>query len=228
MLRRLSRFDAVLDAARMLPAAGLNSPIQPSVRDIASPNPSAFWKFLAASAFGAPCCCFRCPPGKRFRSRSESSRAWSRTPALVSVRGGYRGVRVLRARDPGLFPPCRYARRGACAGGVAAPGAVWTGLRVAGAVTPVMVFFELGPEWIWGADVGGLVLRDLMVAAFITIALACIVLPFLTEFCLMAIPPRCPRLPLERDSDRRRPWPSGLRPRRATPGWRSGIARSAR
>lgn len=67
------------------------------------------------------------------------------------------------------------------------PGLVWTVLRILGALIAVLIFFQIGPEWIWGADIGGLVLNDLMVAAFITIGLACIVLPFLTEFGLMEL-----------------------------------------
>lgn len=67
------------------------------------------------------------------------------------------------------------------------PGLVWTILRVLGAVTALMIFLQAGPEWIWSADIGGLVLNDLMTAAFVTIGLACIVLPFLTEFGLMEL-----------------------------------------
>ena len=62
------------------------------------------------------------------------------------------------------------------------PGLVWTILRVLGAVTAALIFLQAGPEWIWSADLGGLVLNDLMTTAFITIGLACLILPFLTEF----------------------------------------------
>lgn len=67
------------------------------------------------------------------------------------------------------------------------PGPVWTVLRVLGAATAMLIFLQAGPEWIWREDIGGLVLHDLMVPAFITIGLACIVLPFLTEFGLMEL-----------------------------------------
>jgi nucleoside recognition membrane protein YjiH len=67
------------------------------------------------------------------------------------------------------------------------PGLIWTVLRVLGAATALIIFLQAGPEWIWSADIGGLVLNDLMTAAFVTIALACIVLPFLTEFGLMEL-----------------------------------------
>ncbi len=67
------------------------------------------------------------------------------------------------------------------------PGLLWTLLRVLGAATALMIFLQAGPEWIWSADIGGLVLNDLMTAAFVTIGLACIVLPFLTEFGLMEL-----------------------------------------
>ena len=67
------------------------------------------------------------------------------------------------------------------------PGLLWTVLRVLGGITAVMIFYQLGPEWVWSDATGALVLNDLMVAAFITIGLACIVLPFLTEFGLMEL-----------------------------------------
>jgi nucleoside recognition membrane protein YjiH len=67
------------------------------------------------------------------------------------------------------------------------PGPIWLVMRVLGTVTAVLVFYQLGSEWIWHADIGGLVLNDLMAAAFIPIGLACIVLPFLTEFGLMEL-----------------------------------------
>jgi len=67
------------------------------------------------------------------------------------------------------------------------PGLLWTLLRVLGAATALMIFLQAGPDWIWSADIGGLVLNDLMTAAFVTIGLACIVLPFLTEFGLMEL-----------------------------------------
>ena len=67
------------------------------------------------------------------------------------------------------------------------PGLVWTILRVLGAVTAALIFLQAGPQWVWSADTGGLVLNDLMTTAFITIGLACLILPFLTEFGLMEL-----------------------------------------
>jgi len=155
---------------------------------MASLNRSAFWKFLAASAFGGSMLLFPVSTGETLQIPlgiltglvQDAGAAF--LPAVVTA------VCVLSALATLVYS--RFARRRDAEHALEVllrPGAVWTGLRVAGAVTAVMVFFELGPEWIWGADVGGLVLRDLMVAAFITIALACIVLPFLTEFGLMEL-----------------------------------------
>ena len=65
------------------------------------------------------------------------------------------------------------------------PGIAWTLLRVAGAVSAVVIFWEIGPVWIWGEDTGVTVLNDLFVPALVTIGIACIILPFITEFGLM-------------------------------------------
>ena len=65
------------------------------------------------------------------------------------------------------------------------PGIVWTLLRVAGAVSALAIFFQIGPEWIWGENTGNVVLNDLYVPGLVTIGIACLVLPFITEFGLM-------------------------------------------
>jgi nucleoside recognition membrane protein YjiH len=156
--------------------------------DSFKPRGSAVWKFFAASSFGAAMLLLPVPTGETLQiplgllTGLVQDQAAGVAPAVVSA------VCVVSALATLIYSA--LARRRAAEHPLEVllrPGAVWTVLRIAGAITAVLVFFELGPEWIWGADVGGLVLRDLMVPAFITIGLACIVLPFLTEFGLMEV-----------------------------------------
>ncbi|MEO0549007.1 MAG: YjiH family protein [Pseudomonadota bacterium] len=62
------------------------------------------------------------------------------------------------------------------------PGIVWVVVRLIGAITSVLVLFQLGPSWLWGDATGGLVLNQLLISILITIGLACVFLPFLTDF----------------------------------------------
>ncbi|MGO1469190.1 MAG: YjiH family protein [Tissierella sp.] len=48
-----------------------------------------------------------------------------------------------------------------------------------------MVYFELGPEWIWSGDTGGLILYDLILTLFTMFLFAGFLLPFLTDFGLL-------------------------------------------
>lgn len=151
------------------------------------PRAGALWKFLAASSFGAAMLLFPVPVGGTLQiplgvvtGRVQDAGAGV-LPALVTA------VCVISALATLGYALMRRRADDHALEVLLRPGLAWSALRVAGAITAVMVFFELGPEWIWGADVGGLVLRDLMVPAFITIGLACIVLPFLTEFGLMEV-----------------------------------------
>ncbi|MEM7019069.1 MAG: YjiH family protein, partial [Pseudomonadota bacterium] len=62
---------------------------------------------------------------------------------------------------------------------------IWLILRLIGAAIGIMVYFEVGPELIWGASTGRTVFVDIgvtMLAIFIT---ACLLMPFLTDFGLM-------------------------------------------
>lgn len=152
------------------------------------PPRSAYFKFALATAFGAGVLLFPIPYERTFKIAlgiaTDAVQSWgeSSLPAIVVATCVLSAVLTLLYT--GLVRP---EARGDTAGALLAPGRVWTSLRVAGAATAVMIYFQLGPAWIWSADIGGLVLNDLMVAAFITIGLACVVLPFLTEFGLMEV-----------------------------------------
>lgn len=61
----------------------------------------------------------------------------------------------------------------------------WTGVRLIGFLLAFLVFFEIGPEWIWSADTGGMVLNDLILGLFSIFLFAGLLLPFLTDFGML-------------------------------------------
>ena len=60
----------------------------------------------------------------------------------------------------------------------------WAVTRVVGLAFGVAILFELGPEWIWGEDTGGLFV-DLATLLIVTFALAGLLLPLLLNFGLL-------------------------------------------
>lgn len=63
----------------------------------------------------------------------------------------------------------------------------WLVLRVLGAVFAVMTFWEFGPAWIWNANTGGIILRDLAPVLITFFFVAALVLPLLTDYGLMEL-----------------------------------------
>ena len=61
----------------------------------------------------------------------------------------------------------------------------WLGLRVVGALFAAMTFWQFGPEWIWNANTGGVVLKDLAPVLITFFLVAGLVLPLLTDYGLM-------------------------------------------
>lgn len=61
----------------------------------------------------------------------------------------------------------------------------WLCLRVIGAVFAAMTFWEFGPQWIWSANTGGVVLKDLAPVLITFFLVAGLVLPLLTDYGLM-------------------------------------------
>ena len=61
----------------------------------------------------------------------------------------------------------------------------WTIVRVIGVILAFLVFFKIGPEWIWSEDTGGLILNDLILGLFGIFLFAGFLLPFLTDFGLL-------------------------------------------
>ena len=62
---------------------------------------------------------------------------------------------------------------------------LWLGLRVLGALFAAMTFWQFGPEWIWNANTGGVVLKDLAPVLITFFLVAGLILPLLTDFGLM-------------------------------------------
>lgn len=62
---------------------------------------------------------------------------------------------------------------------------VWVVLRVVGAVMGTMTIFQLGPEQVWHANTGGVVLNGLSFAIVPLFLFAGLLMPFLTDYGLM-------------------------------------------
>lgn len=65
------------------------------------------------------------------------------------------------------------------------PGPIWLALRCLGAVTAFLVWQQMGPDWLWSANIGGVVLNELLVSVLVSIAIGCAILPLLTDYGLM-------------------------------------------
>lgn len=62
---------------------------------------------------------------------------------------------------------------------------LWLGLRTLGALFAAMTFWQFGPEWIWSANTGGVVLKDLAPVLITFFLVAGLILPLLTDYGLM-------------------------------------------
>lgn len=63
----------------------------------------------------------------------------------------------------------------------------WLLLRILGCLTAVTIFLEIGPEFIWSAATGHIVLYDLATAIVTIFIFAAAVLPLLTDYGLMEL-----------------------------------------
>lgn len=64
---------------------------------------------------------------------------------------------------------------------------VWVAIRVLGAVFTLLALHQIGPEFIWSGDTGGLVLHDLLPSLFVTFFFAGLLLPLLLNFGLLEL-----------------------------------------
>lgn len=62
---------------------------------------------------------------------------------------------------------------------------LWLSLRVVGALFAAMTFWQFGPEWVWSANTGGVVLKDLAPVLITFFLVAGLILPLLTDYGLM-------------------------------------------
>ncbi|WP_394123841.1 YjiH family protein [Psychrobacter nivimaris] len=65
------------------------------------------------------------------------------------------------------------------------PGLIWSIVRILGAITMVLVYFKVGPEWIWSEYTGGILLNEVAPILLALYFVSAILLPLLTEFGLM-------------------------------------------
>ncbi|MBT8769218.1 YjiH family protein [Pseudomonas boanensis] len=65
------------------------------------------------------------------------------------------------------------------------PGLAWTAVRAIGAVLMVMVYWKIGPEWVWHRNTGGVMLYDVGPVVLAIYFLSAILLPLLTDYGLM-------------------------------------------
>lgn len=62
---------------------------------------------------------------------------------------------------------------------------LWLALRVLGGLFAAMTFWQFGPEWVWNANTGGVVLKDLAPVLITFFLVAGLMLPLLTDYGLM-------------------------------------------
>lgn len=66
-----------------------------------------------------------------------------------------------------------------------APNSFWVLLRVIGAIFIIMIFFQVGPEWVINQNTGGTILNSLNPTLVPFFLFAIVLLPFLVEYGLM-------------------------------------------
>lgn len=62
---------------------------------------------------------------------------------------------------------------------------LWLLFRLIGAAFAIMVYFKIGPEFVWGEATGLTVFTDIGATIFFIIVVACFLMPFLTDFGFM-------------------------------------------
>ncbi|AGX06683.1 hypothetical protein B14911_12557 [Bacillus sp. NRRL B-14911] len=65
--------------------------------------------------------------------------------------------------------------------------AIWFAARVLGAIFALMTFYQIGPEWVWSENTGGLLLYDLLPVLFSVFLFAGLFLPLLLNFGLLEL-----------------------------------------
>lgn len=63
----------------------------------------------------------------------------------------------------------------------------WLALRVLGCITCAMIYYQVGPSWIWSEFTGSIVLKELATSIIVIFVFAAILLPLLTDYGLMEL-----------------------------------------
>ncbi|GGO75501.1 membrane protein [Marinobacterium nitratireducens] len=79
----------------------------------------------------------------------------------------------------------RWTQRDSTLVEIFTPKGIWLWLRVVGAAFAAMTMFQVGPEWVWNRNTGGVMLLDLTPVLITFFFFAAILLPFLVDFGFM-------------------------------------------
>lgn len=79
----------------------------------------------------------------------------------------------------------RWASKDSTLVEVFTPKGIWLALRIVGASFAAMTLLEVGPEWVWNRNTGGVMLMDLAPVLITFFFFAAILLPFLVDFGFM-------------------------------------------
>lgn len=83
-----------------------------------------------------------------------------------------------------LFKP-NFIEKSEFLKGIFNPSLAWTIVRIIGMLISILVYFQIGPEWIWSDSTGGLILNELILGLFAIFLFGGFLLPFLTDFGLL-------------------------------------------
>ncbi|MBY4677508.1 YjiH family protein [Marinobacterium arenosum] len=103
---------------------------------------------------------------------------------LPAFATGLLAISALVALYAALLKP-RWASKDSTLVEVFTPKGGWLALRVVGAAFAAMTLFEVGPEWVWNRNTGGVMLMDLTPVLITFFFFAAILLPFLVDFGFM-------------------------------------------
>lgn len=62
---------------------------------------------------------------------------------------------------------------------------LWLAIRLAGTASLLMVYYQVGPDWVWDQDTGGVLLAEVAPVLLTLFFLSAILLPLLTDYGLM-------------------------------------------
>lgn len=112
---------------------------------------------------------------------------WLRVPLEPFLLEIIVGIVVIAAIGSGYFiaakPDWQKTHPSLYAIGHTTP--IWFFIRLVGAVIGVMVYFKIGPEFVWSAATGQTVFIDIGSVIFFIFLVACMLMPFLTDYGFM-------------------------------------------